>query len=157
VRKSPCAAAYHMVKTLTKERGKAMKKILIVDDDPDIVEAMRMVLEAQSFEVHSAVNGTDGLKKVKEVRPDLIILDVMMDQLTEGFQVTYALKNAEPGSEYAAYAQIPILMLTAIGKETHMKFNPETDNDYLPVQAFLEKPVQPKILIEKVRSLLSMS
>ena len=82
---SPRAAAYDMVKTLTKERGKAMKKILIVDDDPDIVEAMRMVLEAQNFEVHSAVNGTDGLKKVKAVNPDLIILDVMMDQLTEGF------------------------------------------------------------------------
>jgi CheY-like chemotaxis protein len=132
-----------------------MKKILIVDDDPDIVEAMRMVLEAQNFEVLSAINGTDGLKKVKAVNPDLIILDVMMDQLTEGFQVTYSLKNTEPGSEYAPYSKIPILMLTAIGKETHMKFNPETDNEYLPVQAFLEKPVQPKLLIEKVRALLS--
>jgi CheY-like chemotaxis protein len=134
-----------------------MKKILIVDDDPDIVEAMRMVLEAQNYEVHSAINGTDGLKKVKEINPDLIILDVMMDQLTEGFQVTYTLKNAEPGSEYAPYAKIPILMLTAIGKETHMKFNPETDNEYLPVEAFLEKPVQPKILIEKVKALLGAS
>jgi CheY-like chemotaxis protein len=105
--------------------------------------------------VHSAINGTDGLKKVKAVTPDLIILDVMMDQLTEGFQVTYSLKNTEPGSEYAPYSKIPILMLTAIGKETHMKFNPETDNEYLPVQAFLEKPVQPKLLIEKVRALLS--
>jgi CheY-like chemotaxis protein len=131
-----------------------MKKILIVDDDPDIVEAMRMVLEAQNFEVHSAINGTDGLKMVKAVNPDLIILDVMMDQLTEGFQVTYSLKNTEPGSEYAPYAKIPILMLTAIGKEKNMKFNPETDNEYLPVQAFLEKPVQPKLLIEKVRALL---
>jgi CheY-like chemotaxis protein len=118
---------------------------------------MRMVLEAQNYEVHSAINGTDGLKKVKAVNPDLIILDVMMDQLTEGFQVTYSLKNAEPGSEYAPYAKIPILMLTAIGKETHMKFNPETDNEYLPVQAFLEKPVQPKLLIEKVRALLGTS
>jgi CheY-like chemotaxis protein len=134
-----------------------MKKILVIDDDPDIVEAMRMVLEAQNFEVHSANNGTEGLRKVKEVNPDLIILDVMMDQLTEGFQVTYALKNATPGSEYAAFAKIPILMLTAIGKETHMKFNPETDNEFLPVQAFLEKPVQPKMLIEKVKTLLNMA
>ncbi len=132
-----------------------MKKILIVDDDPDIVEAMRMVLEAQNFEVHSAINGTEGLRKIKQVTPDLVILDVMMDQLTEGFQVTYTLKNAAPGSEYAPFAKIPILMLTAIGKETHMKFNPETDNEFLPVEAFLEKPVQPKMLIEKVRSLLS--
>jgi CheY-like chemotaxis protein len=134
-----------------------MKKILVVDDDPDIVEAMRMVLEAQNFEVHSAINGTEGLRKVKEVNPDLIILDVMMDQLTEGFQVTYTLKNAASGSEYAPFAHIPILMLTAIGKETHMKFNPETDNEFLPVQAFLEKPVQPKMLIEKVKTLLNMA
>ncbi len=133
-----------------------MKKILVIDDDPDIVEAMRMVLEAQNFEVHSAINGTEGLHKVKEVNPDLIILDVMMDQLTEGFQVTYTLKNTAPGSEYAPFSKIPILMLTAIGKETHMKFNPETDNEFLPVQAFLEKPVQPKMLIEKVKTLLNL-
>ncbi len=134
-----------------------MKKILIVDDDPDIVEAMRMVLEAQNFEVSSAINGTGGLRKIKEVNPDLIILDVMMDQLTEGFQVTYTLKNAAPGSEYAPFSKIPILMLTAISKETHMKFNPDKDNEFLPVDAFLEKPVQPKILIEKVRKLLNMA
>jgi len=133
-----------------------MKKILIIDDDPDIVEAMRMVLEAQDFEVHSAINGTEGLSKVKQVRPDLIILDVMMDQLTEGFQVSYALKNASPGSEYGPFAKIPILMMTAIGREMHMKFSPESDGAYLPVQAFLEKPVQPKLLIEKVKMLLAM-
>ena len=133
-----------------------MKKILIIDDDPDIVEAMRMVLEAQDFEVHSAINGTEGLSKVKQVRPDLIILDVMMDQLTEGFQVSYALKNASPGSEYGPFAKIPILMMTAIGREMHMKFSPESDGAYLPVQAFLEKPVQPKLLIEKVKMLLAL-
>ena len=133
-----------------------MKKILVIDDDPDIVEAMRMVLEAQDFEVHSAINGTEGLSKVKQVRPDLIILDVMMDQLTEGFQVSYALKNASPDSEYGPFAKIPILMMTAIGREMHMKFSPESDGAYLPVQAFLEKPVQPKLLIEKVKMLLAM-
>jgi len=134
-----------------------MKKILIIDDDPDTVEAMKMVLESQNFEVHSALNGTQGLRTVKEIQPDLIILDVMMDQLTEGFQVSYALKNTSPDSEYAPFAKTPILMMTAIGRETHMKFNPETDDAFLPVQAFLEKPVQPKMLIEKVKMLLNMA
>jgi DNA-binding response OmpR family regulator len=134
-----------------------MKKILIIDDDPDIVEAMKMVLEAQDFEVHSALNGTEGLSKVKQVHPDLIILDVMMDQLTEGFQVSYTLKNAAPGSEYGPFVKTPILMVTAVGKEMHMKFSPETDGAYLPVDAFLEKPVQPKMLIEKVKTLLAMA
>jgi CheY-like chemotaxis protein len=134
-----------------------MRKILIIDDDPDMVEAMRMVLEAQDFEVHSALNGTEGLRKVKEVHPDLIILDVMMDQLTEGFQVSYTLKNAPSGSEYGPFAKIPILMVTAVGREMHMKFSPETDGAYLPVEAFLEKPVQPKLLVEKVKTLLAMA
>jgi CheY-like chemotaxis protein len=134
-----------------------MKKILIIDDDPDIVEAMKMVLEAQDFEVHSALNGTEGLSKVKQVQPDLIILDVMMDELTEGFQVSYTLKNAAPGSEYGPFAKIPILMVTGVGREMHMKFSPETDGAYLPVEAFLEKPVQPKMLIEKVKALLAMA
>jgi CheY-like chemotaxis protein len=134
-----------------------MKKILIIDDDPDIVEAMKMVLEAQDFEVHSAINGTEGLSRVKEIHPDLIILDVMMDQLTEGFQVSYTLKNAAPGSEYGPFAKTPILMVTAVCKEMHMKFSPETDGAYLPVEAFLEKPVQPKMLIEKVKTLLAMA
>jgi CheY-like chemotaxis protein len=134
-----------------------MKKILIVDDDPDIVEAMRMVLEVQNFEVHSAINGTEGLRKVKEINPDLTILDVMMDQLTEGFQVAYRLKNAPPGSEYAPFSKIPILMLTSLGKRAYMNFNPEKDKESLPVEILLEKPVPAELLIEKVRSLLKMA
>jgi len=134
-----------------------MKKILIVDDDPDIVEAMRMVLEVQNFEVHSAINGTEGLRKVKEINPDLTILDVMMDQLTEGFQVAYRLKNAPPGSEYEPFSKIPILMLTSLGKRAYMNFNPEKDKESLPVEILLEKPVPAELLIEKVRSLLKMA
>ena len=141
-------------KHITEERGKTMKKILIVDDDPDIVEAMRMVLEVQNFEVHSAMNGTEGLRKVKEINPDLTILDVMMDELTEGFHVASQLKNAEPGSEYAPFSKTPILMLT---KRGYMNFNPKKDNESLPVEVFMEKPVLPELLIEKVRSLLNLS
>jgi len=134
-----------------------MNKILIVYDDPDIVEAMRLVLESQNFEVHNAINGTECLRKVKEINPDLTILDVMMDELTEGFQVAYRLKNAEPGSEYAPFSKTPILILTSLTKRGHMNFNTEKDKESLPVEAFLEKPVPPEILIENVRSLLNMT
>jgi CheY-like chemotaxis protein len=144
-------------KPITKERGTAMKKVLIVDDDPDIVEAMRLVLESQNFEVHKALNGTECLRKVKELNPDLTILDVMMDELTEGFQVACRLKNADPNSEYAPFSKIPILILTSLTKRGYMKFNTEKDNEYLPVEAFLEKPVPPEILIENVRLLLNMT
>jgi CheY-like chemotaxis protein len=129
-------------------------KILVVDDDPDIVETMKIILEANSYQVFTAGSGTECLNKIKKVNPDLIILDVMMDTITEGFQVSYQLRNPDPNSEYAKYAKIPILMLTGIGEKTKMKFSPQTDGDYLPVDDFVEKPIQSQILLEKVRKLL---
>lgn len=129
-------------------------KILIVDDDPDIVEALKMTLEANRYRVFTASNGTEGLKQVKAVKPNLIILDVMMDTITEGFQVSYQLRNPDPQSEYASYSKIPILMLTAIVEKKHMKFSTQKDGDFLPVDDFVEKPIRPQILLEKVKTLL---
>ncbi|MBM4329981.1 MAG: response regulator [Deltaproteobacteria bacterium] len=130
-------------------------KILIVDDDPDIVEALKMTLEANHYKVHTAANGTEGLKQVKAVNPDLIILDVMMDTITEGFQVSYQLRNPDPNSEYAKYSKIPILMLTAIVEKKRMKFSTKADGDFLPVDDFVEKPIRPQVLLEKVKKLLN--
>ncbi|MBM4055871.1 MAG: response regulator [Planctomycetes bacterium] len=130
------------------------KKILIIDDDPDIVEAMRMPLEANSYAVTTAKNGKEGLQKVKEEAPDLIILDVMMDTDTEGFHVAYTLRSEDADSEYKKYKNIPILMITAISGKKGMKFLMEKDMEYLPVDDFIEKPVKPKDLIEKVAKLL---
>ena len=130
----------------------AGKKILIVDDDPDIVESMKLTLEAYGYETYEASKGNEGLEKVKEVHPDLIILDVMMDGDTDGFHVSYKLRTPDP--EYAAYAKIPILMLTAIGKVKRMSFSPETDGAYLPVDDFVEKPISPHTLIDKVKKLI---
>ncbi len=129
-------------------------KILIVDDDPDIVEALKMTLEANQYKVYTAANGTEGLRQVKAVNPDLIILDVMMDTITEGFQVSYQLRNPDPKSEYTKYSHIPILMLTAIVERKHMKFSTKADGDFLPVDDFVEKPIRPQVLLEKVKKLL---
>ena len=131
----------------------ANKHILIIDDDPDIVMAMRMPLEVTGYTVSSAASGAEGLKKVKELNPDLIVLDVMMDTTTEGFQVSLALRNPDPTSEYAAYRRIPILMVTAIHTTTPLRFAP--DENYLPVDAFIEKPIDPDTLLNKVAELLA--
>ena len=130
----------------------ANEKILIIDDDDDLVLAMRLPLEAAGYKVARAANGEEGLKKVKEVKPDLIILDVMMDSTTAGFQVSLTVRSPDPKSEYAAYSKIPILMLTAIHQTTPMRFGP--DQEYLPVDAFLEKPIEPSKLLEQVRRYL---
>ena len=131
----------------------ANQKILVIDDDPDLVEVIRLTLEASGFQVFGAASGAEGLQQVKEITPDLIILDVMMDYTTEGFQVSLALRSPEPESEYAAYRDIPILMLTAIHSTTPLRFGPE--DDYLPVDEFVEKPVEPADLVAKVESLLA--
>jgi CheY-like chemotaxis protein len=129
-------------------------KILVIDDDPDVVELMCIALEANGYEVHSASNGTEGLRAVKEIRPDLIILDVMMDTTTEGFQVSYQLRSRDPDSAYVDFSNIPIIMLTGISQKMHMKFSIQKDGDYLPVDEFLEKPIQLDPLLEMIRKLL---
>jgi CheY-like chemotaxis protein len=130
----------------------ANEKILIIDDDPDLVEVIRLTLVANGFQVFSAASGAEGLQKVKEIEPDLIILDVMMDYTTEGFQVSLELRSPDPNSEYADYRDIPILMLTAIHSTTPLRFAPE--EDYLPVDGFVEKPLEPADLVKKVEELL---
>ncbi len=129
-----------------------MAKILVVDDDPDILLAARMCLEGAGHQVIEARNGTEGLGKIKADRPDLIILDVMMDSTTEGFQMALKLRNPDPTSDYAAYSDIPIILLTAIHSTTPLRFGP--DEDYLPVDEFIDKPIDPDALVKKVEELL---
>jgi CheY-like chemotaxis protein len=129
-----------------------MPKILVIEDDADMVMAIRMPLEANGYEVFDAATGEEGLQKVKEVEPDLIILDVMMETTTAGFQVSLQLRSPDAASEYAAYREIPILMLTAIHTTTSLRFGP--DEAYLPVDDFVDKPIDPDVLLEKVRTLI---
>ena len=129
-----------------------MAKILMIDDDPDILTAIRIPLEASGHEFYTAASGSEGLEKVKEIHPDLIILDVMMETATEGFHLSLQLRDRSPDAEYAAYRDIPILMLTAIHTTTPLRFAP--DEDYLPVEAFLDKSADPDELLAKVDELL---
>jgi CheY-like chemotaxis protein len=133
--------------------AKDMGHILVIDDDPDMVEALSMPLESHGYRVSHAANGDLGLMLVKELKPDLIILDVMMETATAGFQVSLALRSPDPQSEYAAYKGIPILMLTSIHSTTPLRFGP--DQDYLPVDAFIDKPVDPDKLVAQVGKLLA--
>ncbi len=120
------------------------KKVLIIDDDFDLVEAMRITLEAAGYEVIDAQDGGHGLEKITTDQPDLIILDVMMASMDEGFHVAYKIRENDDIKD------IPIVMLTAVGNQTGFNFDPEKDADFLPVNAFLEKPVNPKKLVDVV-------
>ncbi|MFZ1043656.1 MAG: response regulator [Anaerolineales bacterium] len=126
-----------------------MSKILVIDDDPDIVTAVRMTLESGGYQVISANTGHEGLEKIRSEVPDLIILDVMMETHTEGFQLAIKLHNPDPASEWKRFKNIPILMLTAIHSTTPLRYEP--DMDYLPVELFVDKPIDPDDLLGKVK------
>jgi len=129
-----------------------MAKILMIDDDPDMVLAARLCLEGAGHQLVAAHNAETGLRRLPEVEPDLIILDVMMDSATEGFQTALKLRSADPASPLAVYQHIPIVILTALHSTTDLRFGP--DADYLPVDAFLDKPIDPERLIHTVSDLL---
>ncbi len=130
-----------------------MARILIIDDDPDMVLAARLCLEDAGHEVFEARSGAEGLEKVKSEQPDLIVLDVMMDTTTEGFQLALKLRSPDPESGYAAFQNVPILMLTSIHATAPVRVGP--DSDYLPVDAFVDKPIDPDDLVKKVEELLA--
>jgi len=113
-----------------------------------------MVLEAQNFHFYSAHSASDGLTKIKEIKPDLIILDVIMEDFVAGFRVVSELRTGGPDSEYAAYAKIPILMLTSVTSKTQLNFSEKVGTALLPVDVFLEKPVKPTNLLKKIEELL---
>jgi CheY-like chemotaxis protein len=123
-----------------------MAKILVVDDDPDFVEATRMVLEKAGHKVISATNGTTGVKRVRADKPDLVILDVIMDSVLEGLSVSQQIHDA------AELTKTPIIMVTSIASSEYAALFP-TD-EYIHVNAFLSKPVPAAELLRQVHRVL---
>jgi len=120
------------------------KKVLIVDDDGDFVEAISTLLEAKGYEVVSAPEGKTGFSQAKKQLPGLIILDVMMTTKSEGFDVAKKLKS-DPLTR-----DIPVVLITGIKRDMNLPFGFEPDNDWLPVKAVLEKPVKPDLLLKTI-------
>lgn len=125
-------------------------KILVVEDDLDILEAHKIVLEHNNYQVVTAATIHTAREALEKEKIDLIILDVMMEKETDGFNFAYYVKGSEK------YKQIPIIMATAVNQRTKFKFDikDKEDGDFLPVQKFMEKPIDPDDLIAAVRGLL---
>ena len=117
-------------------------RVLIIDDDPEFVEATSTLLDAQGYDVVSAPNGKVGVAKANEERPDIILLDVMMTRDTEGFEVAREL-NKDPQLK-----NIPVIIVSGIKKEMDLPFGFESDDAWLPVKGVLEKPVKPNVLLK---------
>ena len=125
--------------------------ILLIEDDADLIAAMKIILETKNYQVITAYNPEEGNEKLRQERPDLIILDVMFGSKGEskGFDFAQKIRLNKQ------FAEIPILMLTAINAaKPFFNFSPDTDGEYLPVDYFLDKPVQSEELLHKVEYLL---
>ena len=124
----------------------AKAKVLLVDDDRDLVEAMRTVLENDGYEVEAACDGAQCLEKVEAGPPDLIVLDIMMRTMGDGMYVAQHLRQDE------ATRSIPIIVVSGINRVPPYSLWP--DEAWLPVDVFMEKPVEPEQLLEAVRNSL---
>ena len=124
------------------------KKILVVDDDPDLVDATSMILKSKKYDVSVAYDGVEGLEKARNEKPDLIVLDVMMPK-KDGYTLCKELK-ADPD-----LSGIPVLLLTAVVANIPttrftQQMGMETEAD-----DFIDKPVEPKVLVERIEALLA--
>ena len=125
------------------------EKILIVDDDPDILEALSMILEAQGHQVATARDGVEGLANLKSEKPDLMILDLLMPKM-DGFAVCKELQDPR----WSKYRDVPILILTSVREEaSRRRYELETGLE-LDVADYVEKPVSPDILLDRVGKIL---
>ena len=127
-----------------------MSKIFIIDDDPDIVRLLKLAFESRQHTVGFAHNGTDGINMVENEKPDLIVLDIMMEKKDEGIHVARTLKSKQD------IQHIPILMLTGIKDELGFDFKKEAgDDSWLPVEAYIDKSEDIDIIMSSAEKLIT--
>ena len=127
------------------------KKILIIEDDTDLIEAMKVTLRAENYKVISSTDPEKGFVAAKKEKPDIVILDVLFgkDDKAKGFDYAVKMRSEK------TLSSIPILMVTSINvRYPEFKFSPDTDGEFLPVDDFIDKPAKPKELVDKVKKLI---
>lgn len=127
--------------------GSRRRKILLVEDDDDFRAAIEVLLSRHGYEVTQAANREEGMRRLRAERPDLVILDIMMDRRSDGFHFLYEMR-ADP-----ELARIPVLSVTGISSASGFHFEP--DEAYFPADDYLEKPVDTKALLVRVAALLA--
>ena len=127
----------------------ASAKILVVDDDPDMREALQMILESGGYTVVMAEDGEQCLAKLKEEQPDLLILDLLMPRM-DGFEVCKALKDPRHGK----YAQVPIIILSSVQEGVSQRRYELETGVRLDVDDYVEKPIESRVLLERVGNIV---
>lgn len=131
------------------------KKILLIDDDIDVMENIAKVLKSKGYEILEAHTGAEGLKKALAEKPDLLIMDIIMETDTAGFEIADQIRSERPFSKYKIIRHTPIIMLTSINQVTHNRFSLDEKNNFLPkINGFLTKPVNFDELLEKIKTII---
>jgi len=127
-----------------------MKKVLIVDDDLDVREIITEALSSNGYSVETAETGEEGYEKFETFKPDLVILDLIMETYDAGFILAYKMKKQN--------ANIPIIIATSVNRESEIQFdlNEAKERQWIKADMFLDKPINPGNLIEKVNGLLGV-
>jgi twitching motility two-component system response regulator PilG len=113
-------------------------KVLMIDDDQDFRASVRSLLESHGYEVLEAGSGYDGLQKVLQHKPDVILVDVMMETCVEGYGVTYSLKYKD---EYAECRNIPVFMISSIEESPDERYPMSAEVDMIRPDRYLTKPL----------------
>jgi CheY-like chemotaxis protein len=129
--------------------------ILLVEDDSDFVAALRILLQSAGYLLFSVPNSREALASIGTLKPDLVILDVMLESDIAGFELAYKLRNPPVGASYAPFARVPILVLTSMGQARQMDYSPRAKLSFLPINAYREKPVDPEVLLADIAALLA--
>ena len=127
-----------------------MSRLLFIDDDIDFLEVMRIFFEKNGYTVETATTAEAGKKNIIADKPDLLVLDVMMPSEFEGFELARKIR------ENLKLTDLPIIILSCIHDRKQVPYRFAPDKDYLPVDVFLDKPVNPETLLEKVENLLGI-
>jgi CheY-like chemotaxis protein len=127
------------------------KTILIIDDDKDYCRSVQVLLEDEGYEVCCAMTGTEGLEKVVSNKPDLIILDIMMEDMWAGYEVNQSIKFR---NEYEGVRRVPIVMVSSIQQPPAERFLRSVDSKMITPDVYLTKPLDVRGFMETVRSLL---
>lgn len=126
------------------------KRVLVIDDDEDFRNSVTAVLETEGYSVATASSGRDGLRQLQEVRPDLVILDIMMENASEGYGVNQAIKF-QP--QFREFQGVPILMVSSIQETPDEVFSRATEVDMVRPDRYLTKPLDIPRFLATVRRL----
>lgn len=127
----------------------AGEHILVIDDDPDVREALKLMLTPKGYRLTMCATGPEGRAAAEKQPPDVVLLDIMLSTVSEGFHIAYDFRRDD------ALSKVPIIMISSIGDTVGMDYSKELGTEYMPAQSFLSKPLDAATLLRAVEDALA--